>query len=44
MSPVKKILLDANIYNGTGQINVSDVFILYGVDFVIYIIINIIFT
>lgn len=30
MSRVKKILSAANMYNGTGQINVSDVFILFG--------------
>ena len=44
MSRVKKILSAANMYNGTGQINVSDVFILFGVAFVIYFIINFILS
>ena len=45
MSRVKKILAAANImYNGTGQINVSDVFVLFGAAFVIYFIINFILS
>lgn len=44
MSRVKKILSAANMYNGTGQINVSDVFILFGVAFVIYFVINFILS
>ena len=44
MSRVKKILSAANMYNGTGQINVSDVFVLFGVAFVIYFVINFILS
>lgn len=44
MSRVKKILAAANMYNGTGQINVSDVFVLFGAAFVIYFIINFILS
>lgn len=40
MSRVRKILSTANIYNGTGNINVSDVFVLYGCAAAIYFIIN----
>lgn len=40
MSRVRKILSTANIYNGTGNINVSDVFVLYGTAAIIYFIIN----
>lgn len=40
MARVKKILSSANMYNGTGTINVSDVFVLFGLAAVIYFIIN----
>jgi putative glutamine transport system permease protein len=40
MSRVKKILSSANMYNGTGNINVSDVFVLFGCAAIIYFIIN----
>lgn len=40
MSRVRKILSTANIYNGTGNINVSDVFVLYGIAALIYFVIN----
>lgn len=40
MSRTKQILSAANQYNGTGTINVSDVFVLFGVAFVIYFVIN----
>jgi putative glutamine transport system permease protein len=40
MSRVKKILSSANMYNGTGNINVSDVFVLFGCAALIYFIIN----
>lgn len=40
MSRVRKILSSANVYNGLGTINVSDVFVLYGTAAVIYFIIN----
>ncbi|MBO5158787.1 MAG: amino acid ABC transporter permease [Lachnospiraceae bacterium] len=40
MSRVKKILSSANMYNGTGAIHVSDVFILFGFAALIYFIIN----
>lgn len=40
MARVKKILSAANMYNGTGKINVSDVFVLFGCAAVIYFIIN----
>ncbi len=40
MSRVRQILSTANIYNGTGNINVSDVFVLYGCAAAIYFIIN----
>jgi putative glutamine transport system permease protein len=44
MSRVKQLLASANMYNGTGNINVSDVFVLFGVAFVIYFIINFILS
>lgn len=40
MSRVKQILSAANQYNGTGSINVSDVFVLFGFASIIYFIIN----
>lgn len=40
MSRVKTLLSAANKYNGTGSVNVSDVFVLFGVAAVIYFIIN----
>ena len=40
MSRVKKLLSSANNYNGTGTVNVSDVFVLFGCACVIYFIIN----
>ncbi|MDO5521677.1 MAG: amino acid ABC transporter permease [bacterium] len=40
MSRVKTLLSSANRYNGTGTINVSDVFVLFGVAAVIYFVIN----
>lgn len=40
MARVKKILSSANFYNGTGMINVSDVFVLFGCAALIYFIIN----
>ncbi|MDM8143023.1 amino acid ABC transporter permease [Megamonas hypermegale] len=40
MARVKKILSNANIYNGTGTTNVSDVFVLFGCAALIYFIIN----
>ncbi|MCH4166445.1 MAG: amino acid ABC transporter permease [Megasphaera sp.] len=40
MARVKKILSNASLYNGTGTINVSDVFILFGFAALIYFIIN----
>lgn len=40
MARVRKILSTANIYNGTGNINVSDVFVLYGTAALIYFVIN----
>lgn len=40
MSRVKKLLSSAQVYNGTGAINVSDVFVLFGVAAIIYFIIN----
>lgn len=40
MSRVKKVLSSANMYNGTGNINVSDVFVLFGCVALIYFIIN----
>lgn len=40
MARTKKILSSANMYNGTGQINVSDVFVLFGAAAMIYFVIN----
>jgi len=40
MSRVRQILSAANLYNGLGTINVSDVFVLYGCAAAIYFIIN----
>lgn len=40
MSRMKQLLSSANVYNGTGSINVSDVFVLFGFAAVIYFIIN----
>ena len=40
MARVKKILSNANMYNGTGTTNVSDVFVLFGCAALIYFIIN----
>lgn len=40
MSRVKQLLSAANHYNGTGTINVSDVFVLFGVASIIYFCIN----
>ncbi len=40
MSRVKKILSNASLYNGIGTINVSDVFVLFGIAAIIYFVIN----
>lgn len=40
MSRTKQLLSAANVYNGTGNINVSDVFVLFGVAAIIYFVIN----
>ena len=40
MARTKKLLSAAYSYNGTGQVNVSDVFVLFGVACLIYFIIN----
>lgn len=40
MARVRQVLSSANVYNGTGNINVSDVFVLYGCAAAIYFIIN----
>ena len=40
MARVKKILSSANMYNGTGTVNVSDVFVLFGCAALIYFVIN----
>lgn len=40
MARVKKILSSAQMYNGTGAINVSDVFVLFGAAALIYFMIN----
>lgn len=40
MARTKQILSSANLYNGTGKINVSDVFVLFGCAALIYFIIN----
>lgn len=40
MARTKQIMSSANRYNGTGTINVSDVFVLFGFAFLIYFLIN----
>ena len=40
MSRVRKILATSNMYNGVGTQMVSDVFVLFGVTFAIYFVIN----
>lgn len=40
MSRVKQLLSSANQYNGTGTINVTDVFVLFGTAALIYFVIN----
>ena len=40
MARIKKILSNANMYNGIGTINVADVFVLFGVAALIYFVIN----
>ena len=40
MARTKQLLSSANRYNGTGTVNVSDVFVLFGAACVIYFIIN----
>lgn len=40
MARTKQIMSSANRYNGLGTVNVSDVFVLFGVAFVIYFVIN----
>ena len=40
MSRVRKILATANMFNGVGRQMVSDVFVLFGLAFVIYFVIN----
>lgn len=40
MARVKTVLSSANVYNGTGTINVSDVFVLFGCAALIYFVIN----
>lgn len=40
MARTKQIMSSANRYNGTGTVNVSDVFVLFGLACVIYFIIN----
>lgn len=40
MARVKQLLSSAQVYNGTGSINVSDVFVLFGLACIIYFIIN----
>ncbi|MGN0157461.1 MAG: amino acid ABC transporter permease [Lachnospiraceae bacterium] len=40
MSRVKKLLSSASQYNGTGTVNVSDVFVLFGLACLIYFVIN----
>lgn len=44
MARTKQVLAIANRYNGTGQINVSDVFVLFGFAFAIYFIIDFILS
>lgn len=40
MSRTRQLLSSAYVYNGTGQVNVSDVFVLFGVACAIYFVIN----
>lgn len=40
MARTKQLLSVSNYYNGTGNINVSDVFVMFGAAFVIYFVIN----
>lgn len=40
MARTKQVLSSANMYNGTGKINVSDVFVLFGCAALIYFVIN----
>ena len=40
MSRVRKILATSNMFNGVGRQMVSDVFVLFGLAFVIYFVIN----
>ena len=40
MARVRKILATSNMYNGVGAQQVSDVFVLFGVAFIIYFVIN----
>ena len=40
MARVNKVLSGAALYNGTGKINVSDVFVLFGFVALVYFIIN----
>ena len=40
MARTKQLLSAASRYNGTGNVNVSDVFVLFGVAALIYFIIN----
>lgn len=40
MARTKKILSSAYVYNGTGMVNVSDVFVLFGFTCLIYFVIN----
>ncbi len=44
MARVKQILATANRYNGTGTVNTSDVFVLFGLACVIYFLINFIIS
>ena len=40
MSRVRQILATSNMYNGAGAQLVSDVFVLFGIAFIIYFVIN----
>ena len=40
MARVNKVLSGAALYNGTGTINVSDVFVLFGFAALVYFVIN----
>lgn len=40
MARIKKILSSAQKYNGLGTVNVSDVFVLFGLTCIIYFVIN----